>query len=352
MLLPNRHGNSSDYRYGFNGMELDNELKGEGNSYDFGARMYDSRIGRWFSTDPIKQHDVSPYNYVNGDPIRFYDPDGNYQRDGHFYTVYLVALSIGLPSDLSLKLALAAEGPDTEIYDAIGVAVGNPSWQDRHKQSPIHALSNKMASIQRKDVKKDFLSTNLGGLDTSEFIEAASMLHTFGDTYAHIRLGKEYINGKGEFDGKLYGHGIDNVFTLGHATHGHKPDLIWKRPQLWKGYVQDLANLLIDKFGSQYDLSNEFGNVFEDLAAYGKENQVSLIGIINYQIAVAKGDSEFYIYNVQDGGILTEDGDNFDVYVNNTLEYLKSKNVDVQGIEIQKDEAGNIEGATIKFEEK
>ena len=45
-LVPNRQGSSTAYRYGFNGKEMDNELKGEGNSYDFGARMYDPRIGR------------------------------------------------------------------------------------------------------------------------------------------------------------------------------------------------------------------------------------------------------------------------------------------------------------------
>jgi hypothetical protein len=35
------------YRYGFNGKENDGETKGEGNSYDFGDRIYDPRIGRW-----------------------------------------------------------------------------------------------------------------------------------------------------------------------------------------------------------------------------------------------------------------------------------------------------------------
>jgi glutamyl-tRNA(Gln) amidotransferase subunit D len=33
------------YRYGFNNMEKDDELKGSGNSYDFGARIYDPRVG-------------------------------------------------------------------------------------------------------------------------------------------------------------------------------------------------------------------------------------------------------------------------------------------------------------------
>ena len=52
MLVPRRHSND-DYRYGFNGKESDNELKGKGNSYDFGARMYDPRTGRWFARDDL-----------------------------------------------------------------------------------------------------------------------------------------------------------------------------------------------------------------------------------------------------------------------------------------------------------
>ena len=34
------------YPSGFNGKENDDEIKGVGNSLDFGARMYDSRLGR------------------------------------------------------------------------------------------------------------------------------------------------------------------------------------------------------------------------------------------------------------------------------------------------------------------
>ncbi len=32
--MPARHANTIDYRYGFQGQELDNEVKGEGNSYN------------------------------------------------------------------------------------------------------------------------------------------------------------------------------------------------------------------------------------------------------------------------------------------------------------------------------
>jgi RHS repeat-associated protein len=85
MLVPNRHGSSTAYRYGFQGQEKDDELKGEGNSYDFGARLYDPRVGRWFKMDEesSKLPQLSPYAYVNCNPLRFVDPDGNFLIDVH-----------------------------------------------------------------------------------------------------------------------------------------------------------------------------------------------------------------------------------------------------------------------------
>ena len=69
---------ANGYRYGFNGKEKDDEVKGEGNQVDYGERAYDSRIGRWLSLDPLasKYPGVSPYVYVRNSPIVKYDPDG------------------------------------------------------------------------------------------------------------------------------------------------------------------------------------------------------------------------------------------------------------------------------------
>jgi RHS repeat-associated protein len=67
------------YRYGFSGHEKDDEIKGSGNSYDMGARMYDPRIGRTPSRDPkaAMYPDISPYAYALNTPIQAKDPDGN-----------------------------------------------------------------------------------------------------------------------------------------------------------------------------------------------------------------------------------------------------------------------------------
>ena len=69
---------TTGYRFGFNGHEKDDEVKGLGNSLDFGARIYDSRLGRWLSTDPLasKYPFASPYNFVLNNPITSIDPDG------------------------------------------------------------------------------------------------------------------------------------------------------------------------------------------------------------------------------------------------------------------------------------
>ena len=90
-LMPGRKyipANSS-YRYGFNGKENDNEVKGEGNQQDYGMRIYDPRLGRFLSVDPItsKYAELTPYQFASNRPIDGIDQDGlEYIRYiPHFY---------------------------------------------------------------------------------------------------------------------------------------------------------------------------------------------------------------------------------------------------------------------------
>jgi RHS repeat-associated protein len=60
-LVPNRHGSTADYRYGFQGQEKDDEIKGgEGKSLNYEFRMHDPRIGRFFAVDPLTK--LYPWN--------------------------------------------------------------------------------------------------------------------------------------------------------------------------------------------------------------------------------------------------------------------------------------------------
>ena len=63
-----------NYRYGFNDMEKDDEVKNvAGSSYDFGARMYDSRLGRFLSIDPLFKiyPEISPFAFCANNPIMY-----------------------------------------------------------------------------------------------------------------------------------------------------------------------------------------------------------------------------------------------------------------------------------------
>ncbi|MEZ5002059.1 MAG: RHS repeat-associated core domain-containing protein [Chitinophagales bacterium] len=55
MVMPTRSftSNNGGYRFAFNGQEQDNELKGNGNSLAFKYRIYDARLGRFLSVDPL-----------------------------------------------------------------------------------------------------------------------------------------------------------------------------------------------------------------------------------------------------------------------------------------------------------
>ncbi|WP_300600702.1 RHS repeat-associated core domain-containing protein [Niabella sp.] len=60
----------------YNGKELQNDL--ELDSYDYGARMYNAQIGRWFQPDPSSENylGTTPYNYTLNNPISLFDLDG------------------------------------------------------------------------------------------------------------------------------------------------------------------------------------------------------------------------------------------------------------------------------------
>ena len=59
---------------------------------DFGARMLDVRLGKWWSIDPqaSRYPGISTYAYVAGNPIVFIDPEGETIYDGKHKVVCLI----------------------------------------------------------------------------------------------------------------------------------------------------------------------------------------------------------------------------------------------------------------------
>jgi len=78
-LMPGRtFDQSAYYRFGFNGKENDNDVKGLGNQQDYGMRIYDPRLGRFLSVDPLENEypDLTPFQFSSNGPIENVDVDG------------------------------------------------------------------------------------------------------------------------------------------------------------------------------------------------------------------------------------------------------------------------------------
>ncbi len=70
---------SGSYRYGFNGKENDNDVKDvEGSQQDYGLRIYDPRLGRFLSVDPLTHSFpwYTPYQFAGNIPTIAIDLDG------------------------------------------------------------------------------------------------------------------------------------------------------------------------------------------------------------------------------------------------------------------------------------
>ncbi|SDF49222.1 RHS repeat domain-containing protein [Chitinophaga filiformis] len=160
MGMPGRSSSNDKYRYGFNGKENDNEIKGEGNSVDFGARIYDPRIGRFLSLDPRSREypDWSPYVYAYDNPIRLIDDNGEGPGDPlHHEFLITVALDIYdaakakgasgqgallVMAQASIESLYGKDAIDRGDYNLFGVMTLGSDYKIKNKHGKIKDYSN------------------------------------------------------------------------------------------------------------------------------------------------------------------------------------------------------------------
>jgi len=106
--------NYQNYRYGFNGKENDDGAKGQSNQIDYGATVYDPRVVRFLSLDPLTKSYpfYRPYQYAGNNPIRNKDVDGGEPKD---YTYNWVHQSL---FDLNLKKEVGYSDGTISVYDS------------------------------------------------------------------------------------------------------------------------------------------------------------------------------------------------------------------------------------------
>jgi RHS repeat-associated protein len=143
MLVPNRHKDSGDYRYGFQGQEKDDELKGEGNSLNYTFRMHDPRVGRFFARDPLFREypHNSPYAFSENRVI-----DGK-ELEG------LEVISVG--KETSAAAVISGSYGYGVVFAKDGV-YGYSSWSVGGRTNVDAGMSLKLTVFPTMDSAQDF----------------------------------------------------------------------------------------------------------------------------------------------------------------------------------------------------
>ena len=188
-LMPGRqytNANFSDgYRYAFNGKEQDPEWNGVGAMYDYGFRIYDPRIAKFLSVDPLAPHYpwYTPYQFAGNSPILNVDVDG---LEPHPY-MYLPKWA----------------------RTVLGIYEGSPTESKTSKAPGVTAnLIHGQVSVDGKWVYLDDLDPNDKGkwvpVPSQQYVDqkyrevkrAIKNAKAYGSTYAAANL-EHWLNGSG-----------------------------------------------------------------------------------------------------------------------------------------------------------
>jgi RHS repeat-associated protein len=142
MEQPGMTYNSANYRYGFNGQEKDNDIKGDGNSYDFEFRIYDPRVGRFSSVDPLAKEYAwnSSYAFAENRVIDGRDLEGKEWQN--------FMSNFKKPGDLQIKVP----NEHTAQRQVYSVVIQNPKksfadFKADFKKAPQNYLTNSKATF-------------------------------------------------------------------------------------------------------------------------------------------------------------------------------------------------------------
>ncbi len=185
MLMPGRKFNAGSYRYGFNGKENDNEVKGDGNSVDFGDRSYDGRIGRWMTTDRLASAypSITPYAYAVNSPVMFIDPNGkwvakvDFDKTTKIYSLTFVAEKGDNLSTLALQLGIPKNSllKSNPTLNTLKITTGSELKLEKIKEvSNINYAINFLGDDYDEDSKPIDLSSEQAVNNCANFANMAS----------------------------------------------------------------------------------------------------------------------------------------------------------------------------------
>ena len=208
MILTSKHTDFStlyrgNHRYGFQGQESDNEVKGEGNnSLNFKYRMHDPRIGRFFAVDPLAYKYVynSPYAFSENRVIDAFELEG----------LEMVRGTISAEKSKDIKLALNIV--ITFVYvEEQNRSESSPGKGDELRLADIE-YNGQVESVTKKEPRTETLLTHYR--NTSRDINSNSTPKTFIDA----NLSGQKILGLNPATGNIEGWNSES-YTLETLLH-------------------------------------------------------------------------------------------------------------------------------------
>ena len=200
MLMPGRSytATSAEYRFGFNGQEGDDELKGNGNSLDFGARVFDPRIGVFLSIDPLTSNYsfLSPYIFAANNPVSLIDENGENParpRFGYVNSASVLRKNFYMESGVMVQPALM-RGIESRMYN------GQVLTSQSKAIGSVSVISAIEGLPANRDVEKGRQRKYGGTLAVAEVVRTASLVKVDDDYIEQVVdvTTVVYINHKGK----------------------------------------------------------------------------------------------------------------------------------------------------------
>jgi RHS repeat-associated protein len=276
--------------YSFQAQEHDDELKGDGNGYNFDARMLDSRLGRWLSLDPSagKYAGLSPYNALGNNPLIYIDLDGrdivSFDATGkeikrvtsktiHKAYVQTGMTSTGLPTFAEATMPTRilhyskyekAKGRDYNKYD-YEIAAQTYLFNKNNKEGKLPDKSNggdptntvpelnpnTVKAIMMKETSYGYITSKNGDVDVMQ------------------------VNVNGDWSAKKSELGLTKGVT-GSYSESISAGIIWL---YWKGVTQD------DKGNVTWNGGNDWSGAVEKYNGGGDSQYMSKYKVISNGLA-------------------------------------------------------------------
>ncbi len=295
---------SGGYRFGFNEMERDDEVKGAGNSYTTEFRQYDPRIGKWLSIDPkmMKYPSWSPHSSFFNNPIFFEDPFGddppkrlsfgvrvdNYMKGNAFlnrankfarannidekdiktYSNVVIISRLHFHTTIELDDDGVSHMTGHIDVETIRFEYGGERWASR--------ISSRINNFMKKDpIKAGKVNTGVGSTPHSiaKGIAGINPLWSVPNNVSVLYAEKE-------LDRTEAATGADKVFAgfglISPVNPGKSLMKVQMKKQAKKGMLTEVKKNALEKRGNIIDVGHNFIHFLKDAGVIGLQNNEAL----------------------------------------------------------------------------